>query len=213
MVTGSDFQAYSTKSARTRHRLVGTHEGEVTAIDLNPDGSILASVGEDNMLKIFDILSGREIDTVDSQHSAVNDAKFSPDGQKIVTVGRDGIVKIWQLKDTRLLLDESFKTFFGSIGGVHYGKDGQSIFTLGQDEVLRTWDLSGRQIAQYHDRGGILSFDISPDGLTIVTAGEEGVINVRDILSPERLINQSCSWLSSYLGKKSVKESVCQNDN
>ena len=64
----------------------------------SPDGSKLASASDDNLAKIRDPQSGKELATLRGHSDKVLALAFSPDGKKLATCGYDGTVKLWPLE-------------------------------------------------------------------------------------------------------------------
>ncbi|MEC4818883.1 MAG: hypothetical protein SAK29_37260 [Scytonema sp. PMC 1069.18] len=85
------------------------HRGRVNSVNFSPDGKILisASDGEgrsyDNLLKLWDVATGREIATPTKHSGSVNSATFSSDGKTIVSASDDGTYIIWDFDLERLL--------------------------------------------------------------------------------------------------------------
>jgi WD40 repeat protein len=69
----------------------------VSAVGFSPDGKLLASGGQDNTIKIWEVDTGKELYTLRGNDCTVNSVAFSPDGQ--VLVSGDRSVKIWKVSD------------------------------------------------------------------------------------------------------------------
>src|SRR3990172_2118896 len=69
------------------------HADSVDGVTFSPDGRLLASVGDDNSLRVWDTQSGGLL-----MMAPVNDAlgiAFSPDGRAIAVGAFDGTVRLW----------------------------------------------------------------------------------------------------------------------
>jgi hypothetical protein len=80
------------------HKL-GVHDGSVNAVAFSPDGRYLASVGDDRLVKFWDVAERREVAGLEWHTGAVLAVAFSPDGQTLATGGADGVVKLWPWQD------------------------------------------------------------------------------------------------------------------
>jgi WD40 repeat protein len=69
----------------------------VAAVGFSPDGKLLASGGQDNTIKIWEVDTGKELYTLRGNDCTVNSVAFSPDGQ--VLVSGDRSVKLWKVSD------------------------------------------------------------------------------------------------------------------
>jgi len=61
----------------------------------SPDGSVLASAGEDHTIWLWDAATGKERVPVTGHRGSVA-AALSPDGKVIATVGQDGGLWLWE---------------------------------------------------------------------------------------------------------------------
>ena len=79
------------------------HQGLVTSIAFNPDGSRLAS-GGDTMIRIWDPSTMNELCTLEGHTQLVRDLCFSRDGNQIVSVSWDRSVRVWDGTPDRSIL-------------------------------------------------------------------------------------------------------------
>ena len=89
------------------------HRGKVNSVNFSPDGKILVSASDgdssnsgnryDNVLKLWDAATGREIVTLNKHSAPVNSVTFSPDGKTIVSASNDGSYIVWDFDLDRLL--------------------------------------------------------------------------------------------------------------
>jgi WD40 repeat protein len=111
------------------------HRGVVTAIAYSPDGSQLASAGEDQLIKVWDATTGQEIATLYEELPALCLA-FSPDGQWLVAGSEDGTMKIWAVasRAPRALAPR------GPTIHVAFSPDGQRLLGSGGPSSM-VWDV------------------------------------------------------------------------
>ena len=70
------------------------HQGLVTALTFNRDGTRLASSG-DSTIRIWDPSTMQELCTLEGHTQRVRDVKFSRDGNQIISVSWDHSVRVW----------------------------------------------------------------------------------------------------------------------
>ena len=129
-------------------RVIGTPEespfsDRVTALDFNPDGSLLAVGGgapsRSGELKIVNVADGAIARDLGPVHSdTVLGAKFSPDGKQIATCGADKLAKIWDVATGQAL-----KTLEGHthhVLSVAWQDDGFTVATGSADNTVKIWD-------------------------------------------------------------------------
>src|SRR5262249_56080673 len=70
--------------------------GNVTTLVFSPDGKTLASGGWDDMVRLWDVDSGKELRKVLAHQAMVARVVFSPDGKTLASRGGiDGTLRLW----------------------------------------------------------------------------------------------------------------------
>jgi len=72
--------------------------GLVSSLVFNWDGSILASAGYDNTVRLWDVNTGQLLITL-PPHLLLSDVNFSPDGHYVASGSSDGTVRLWAIPD------------------------------------------------------------------------------------------------------------------
>src|SRR5262249_48526992 len=130
------------------------HRDGVWAFTFSPDGRRLASVGEDNLARLWDAATGALLVTCRGHTSKVLGAAFSPDGARLVTTSSDGTVRQW---DTRTggEAEAPYDRHSGEVAAAVYSPDGQLVASAGSDRTVRVWRAAGRQdLAVLHGHTG-----------------------------------------------------------
>lgn len=91
------------ESGELLYKLYG-HEGEVSAIALNPDETLLATGSIDTTIKLWNLEEGKLICTfsdrlfVGAHTRAIVSLAFTPDGNTLISSSYDGTIKLWNLQ-------------------------------------------------------------------------------------------------------------------
>jgi WD40 repeat protein len=172
-------------SARTGKELLRLDQGAqehgaphaVIGIDVNRDGSRIATAGADGSARIFDGRTGNQLLALRHQHCVphslcvVNRAVFSPDGAKVATTGWDATIGIFDTRSGRQLqMLRGHQP--GGVGTyvVEWSRDGSQLLSTGHDG-MRIWDVRrGRQRRAFPPGGGPgISGAWSPDDKQVLT--------------------------------------------
>jgi eukaryotic-like serine/threonine-protein kinase len=152
--------------------------GERTmAVSLLNGGKVLASAGgfTDPVIRLWDVLSGKELPSLQGHRSYINALAASPDGRLLASGSGDQTIRIWDWKEGRSV--RTLRGHSSQVLDVAFSPDGQTLASGSRDGAVRLWNLSeGRHVRDVDIlpfEGGDWSF--SPDGEWIV-AVVHGVI-------------------------------------
>jgi WD40 repeat protein len=73
------------------------HKGAVRAVAVSPSGDLLASAGDDGSIRLWEILSHKNLTTL-THGSPVLSIAFSNNGRLLALGGKDGTIKVWDGK-------------------------------------------------------------------------------------------------------------------
>jgi WD40 repeat protein len=158
------------------------HTGQIYAVLASPDGRALASLSEDQTVKLWDVATSKERATFRAR-TAQNMA-FSPDG-RVLALADDavGTVKLWDVASGK-----ERATLRGNRSPVHavaFSGDGITLASVSGDGTVRLWDMNARttrvtlQVATWYRH----CVAISPDGKSLAVGGEWDKIRLWDMVT------------------------------
>lgn len=161
------------------------HTSAVAAIAITPDGKALVSVGNDNLIRVWDTSTGRQVRTMEGHGGWVGSVVVTPDGSHAVTAGGDNVIRIWDLKTGRS--DGTLEGHTVAVRGLAITADGKFLVSGGSDKTCRLWNLTDRRLVRKFGTEGdsIESVAVTSDGARILAGTDNGVVVVFDAKTGE----------------------------
>jgi WD40 repeat protein/serine/threonine protein kinase len=121
--------------------------GSVMCLAFSPDGHLLATVGQEKGVKIWDTQSGNLLKTLSGdERSGELSVTFLPDGRRLAAAGWDYVVRIWDVQNSKLIHRLPGHTW--AIYGLAASADGRDVASASLEGTVRLWDVeSGKEAA------------------------------------------------------------------
>jgi WD40 repeat protein len=153
------------------------HSGVVLALASSPDGSLLASAGDDKVVVIWDSNTGGVIHRLPGHTDLVTSLAFNRDGTRLASCGIDKTVKVWDTTAGKLL--NTFAGHLTFVQDVAFHPDGTRLASAGDDNVVIVWELAtDRQLLRLRHPGTVNGVAFSPDGERLASACEDGTVKI-----------------------------------
>jgi hypothetical protein len=102
------------------------------------DGKQLASASSDNTVKVWDLVTGQELLTLEGHSSDVCAVAFSPDGTRLATAGRDGTIKLWDAATGQEAL--TLRGHVRAVVSIAFSPKGDRLVSASWDGTVKVWD-------------------------------------------------------------------------
>ncbi|BAY66895.1 WD-40 repeat-containing protein (plasmid) [Calothrix brevissima NIES-22] len=151
------------------------HTDWVIGLGFNNDGTMLASASKDKTIKIWNLLTGKQIITI-PEDAPLNDISFNSQGNLFVSASEDKKNRLWNLKGK---LVREFPSLKLPALGVNFSPDGQKI-AFGTKNGIYLYNLDGKQL-NFFSNGNDWSMSVrfSPDGKFILCPGKNYTVEIR----------------------------------
>lgn len=214
-----------------KHTLTG-HSDVVKSVAIHPDGEILASCSLDQTIKLWSLITGELINTINEHTSGVTCITFTSDGKILVSssANPDGTIKFWDTKTWKIkgtLKADDWVVL--SIWSIAISPDGKTLVSGHHaDSTVKVWDLETRddldlETGELHCtitgklrhtlRGhvwAVHSVAVSPDGQTIASASFDSNIKIWNARTGRQIRNLNgpgegpVGWTRSFFSDYSV---------
>tara|TARA_R110002096_G_scaffold104771_17_gene230761 strand:- start:1242 stop:2246 length:1005 start_codon:yes stop_codon:yes gene_type:complete len=187
-------------NALTPTRTIEAHDGWIRAVAANPDGTIVASAGNDLKVKLWNVADGKLIRELSGHESHIYNLAFHPDGKRIISgdlkanlfdweIETGTQVRTWQA-ESLIKFDKTFLAFIGGFRGMTFSPDGRKLAASGitavsnafagignPSVVVFDWE-KGEALVEHLSKGKLRGVGwgvaLHPDGTTIGCVGGNG---------------------------------------
>ncbi len=164
------------------------HEGDVTDVAFSPDGSRLATTGDDGWLRVWDPSTGDLVARLHGSDGAFGPS-FSADGSKVAAAWTDGTVQVLDLSTDRVVWTGNVVEGVDDLADTSLSPDGEHLAVTTALRNGAVYDLeTGEQAFKLTGTGGTFipserGVSWSPDGRSIATTSADGIPRVWDARS------------------------------
>lgn len=130
-------------------RKVDAHNGYVRGVDISPDGTLIATGGNDNLVRLWSVDTGKLVREMRGHDRHVYNVKFDPTGKSLVSGDLMGVLKQWDVAtgkhirdlDAKVLskYDKTFRADCGGIRGMAFSPSGKYLLVAGISKVTNAF--------------------------------------------------------------------------
>jgi WD40 repeat protein len=172
----------------------------VTAIDVTRSGDVIASGGDDGVIRLFDASSGDPLAVYRGHTQPITSVVFSPQEDRLVSTSRDETVRIWDTRKEAWSLSSS-----GSMRHVVFSPNGRIIAASARNDIIISDGRDGSVLCTFTGHtDSVRSLAFSPDntllasfsrtdGVFLWSIGTKG--SLPRLLSNSNTIDTDSSWI------------------
>jgi serine/threonine protein kinase len=168
-------------------RILSGHKDWVQSVAFSADGKWVASASTDRSVRIWNVVDGALLATLDAKQGTVNALAYSLDGKWLASAGNDGSVRLWDgySGGERQLL----RGLGGSLFALAFSADGKLIAAAGRDRTILVWETeSGKRVASLDGhKGDVFALAFAPDSKLLASAGGDKTVRFWNLLTAQEL--------------------------
>jgi WD40 repeat protein len=167
------------------------HRGTIHTVAVPEDGSLVASGGDDGVIIIEEVESGRPSLMLEGNPGPIRDLAFDPSGRHLAACDARGRLQLWRLEPgvdasvaplqaKRLWEVSDAEAHRGAALAIAFRPDGRTILSTGEDGTVRFWSVETGALQQTLEAhaGPIRSLAVATGGDQFATGGDDGAIRI-----------------------------------
>ncbi len=176
----------------TQLGVLGNHDGKVNSIAVAPRGEIAISGGDDRMVRVWNLKSGKATQTLSGHSQKVLSVAIDPTSTHFASGDEDGSIKVWNAASGEEHIQ--IKAHSGSVRTLQFYSLGHALVSGGSDRTVLISEIqTGRELHRYKGHSAaITTASLSIDGRLVLVGCEDGSISVwkvRDEVSAIRRLD------------------------
>ncbi|HQR34894.1 MAG TPA: AAA-like domain-containing protein [Blastocatellia bacterium] len=165
------------------------HSGEIVRLTCSLDGKLLATSSVDQTVKLWDLATGEELQTLRDQNAVVVGLGFDPQGKRLATLTADHTAGLWDITAKRFLwlIPPQQETEYPDML-IAFSPNGRKVLVAGTPTVEIRDTETGRltDTLTGHSKE-VVSLCFSPDRKRLVTASTDRTIRIWDWVNKQEV--------------------------
>jgi WD40 repeat protein len=153
-------------------------ENGPACVATSPDGGFLFAIEANGMIRVWNAVTGKLLQTLNGPLPPIRNAILSPGGKYLaVSEERDHFVYLYNCADGS---ERRFTGHLDFVSGLSFSPDGQTLATGSMDGTIRLWNVSnGDTLASLSGHmEEVTDVAFSPDGRTLGSLGHDEAIKL-----------------------------------
>lgn len=163
--------AAAAQTTQHAHLMVQAGGAWVDAVAFSPDGRRVLTGGWDKIARLWDVQTGKELQSFVGHSGFVTSVAFSSDGTRVLTGSGDQTARLWDVETGKELQRFAGPTY--AINSVAFSPDRRKVLTGNDDGTARIWDVqTGKELLTIQEDSSVTSVAFSPDGRSLLTGAD-----------------------------------------
>ena len=150
------------------------HTEDISSLDFNRDGSILASGSYDDTIRLWNVDTGELRRILEGHTDNVQHVAFSPTGLILASASDDGTIRLWDINTGDVI--KILEGHADRIRHVAFSPTGLILASTGGDGTIRLWDINtGEPLKTITPASGAFFTAYSSDGKTLASTDRKAI--------------------------------------
>jgi WD40 repeat protein len=165
---------------------IGRKKG-ISAVAISPNGMSALSVGNDNIIHLWEIATGNQIRVLHGHNDFITSVAYSQDGKYALSGSYDKTLGLWDVGTGRNI--RLFKGHEEAITSVVFSPDGKHAISGSHDTTLRLWELdTGKQIRIFKGHlSRVNAVAISPNGKYAISGSADTTLKLWEVATGQHI--------------------------
>ncbi|MGK5091339.1 WD40 repeat domain-containing protein [Deltaproteobacteria bacterium TL4] len=130
---------------KARHlKLSNAHQGAIFSVAIHPNGQVFASAGKDKKIKIWQLPSGKLLQTLNKHTQDVNQIRFHPEGKWLGSASNDKTLILWDWESGQA--KQELVGHKKAVTSFDFHPNGPYLISAGLDSEAILWELPAGKI-------------------------------------------------------------------
>ncbi|OBQ20427.1 MAG: hypothetical protein AN488_12830 [Anabaena sp. WA113] len=170
-------------NANLKESVFATELTSVLAVAFSPDGKVLATGEKDGRVRLWNVITGKELLTLRGHSSGVNSVAWSGDSLTLASGSLDKTVKLWNVQT-----GDCVRTLEGHSSGVNsvaWSGDSLTLASGSLDKTVKLWNVQTGDCVRTLEghSSGVMSVAWSGDSLTLASGSFDKTVKLWNVQS------------------------------
>jgi predicted NACHT family NTPase len=172
-------------NANLKESVFATELTSVLAVAFSPDGKVLATGEKDGRVRLWNVITGKELLTLRGHSSAVNSVAWSADSQTLASGSDDNTVKLWNVQT-----GDCVRTLEGHSNWVYsvaWSGDSLTLASGSLDNTVKLWNVQSGECVRTLEghSSAVNSVAWSADSQTLASGSDDNTVKLWNVQSGE----------------------------
>lgn len=164
-----------------RLRTLQGNTSQVFGVTFSPDGQLIASCGDEKVLRIWDVETGQCCRVLVGHTHRVTSISWSSNGRRLASCGEDLTVRLWNADIGDC--DQILRGHTKQIWAIAFSPDGSLLASGGEDQIINLWKVETGECLRTikAHTNWIWSLDFSPGNHWLASGSYDHTVKIWDI--------------------------------